>query len=314
MPSDWKAYETEIVELFKQEYPEAHIVPNQMREGRFSKTMRQIDIWIEGQIAGNCFSVVVDAKFYNRKVDVKCVDSFISMVHDIGAHKGLIITQKGYSDAAIARAFNDPHDIELDILSFEELREFQGLCAIPYAGEIAAVIRSPFGWVIDATQYERPSGRAHIYQRGSNIHDAFARGEIMYVQFWDRKKDGLDLEALTALQEKRMKSSFPDITIEYLPTINRNDGQTRLRQAIIPKYADIREYTGFIQFEEFIFFVVLLTPHNLAKRNVRKLESVMLSALPMHVKNKATPKSDADQKNTNSVQIISEKEYGWRDG
>jgi len=283
MAESWVEYEAEILDLLKAEYPEAHISANQRREGRYSKTMRQIDILIEGQIAGSRFLIVVDGKFYKRQVDVKGVDSFISMVQDIGAHKGLIITQKGYSEAALARAYNDPHDIELDILSFEELREFQGFCAVPYAGTFGVVIKAPFGWVVDATQYGKPNGPAHLYQRGSDFPDAFKRGEIMYVQFWDRKKDGHDLTALQAIQDARIKNSDPNADIEYLSTISRNDAKTALRKAIIPKYVDVREYTGFVEFDEFIFFVVLLTPHNLSQRNIRKLESVMLSALPIHV-------------------------------
>jgi|HubBroStandDraft_2_1064218.scaffolds.fasta_scaffold60460_2 hypothetical protein len=283
MADDWKSYEKEIFDLFREEYPTAQITLNQQREGRYSKSMRQIDVLIEGQIAGSRFSIVVDGKYYKRKVDVKGVETFISMVHDIGAHKGLIITQKGYSDAALARAFNDPHDIELDILSFEELKQFQGFEAIPYSGTPGALIKAPFGWVIDGNQYQKPSPPAHIYQRGLDLESAMGRGEFMYVQFWNRKKDNENLKDLFAIQERNLKRVDSNVTIEYLPTISRNDAQTALRVAVVPKYVDVREYAGFVEFEEFIFFIVLLTPRQLARKNVRKLESVMLSALPLTV-------------------------------
>ena len=53
MADNWRAYEAEIMELLRDEYPQAQINRDQKRVGRFSKVERQIDILIEGQIAGN---------------------------------------------------------------------------------------------------------------------------------------------------------------------------------------------------------------------------------------------------------------------
>jgi len=293
MAKTWREYEKDICEAFRTEYPDAKILVNQYRVGRYSKAKRQIDILIEGQIAGNLFSIVIDGKFYGRKVHVKGVESFISMVSDIGANKGLIITQKGYTRSAINRAYNDPLDIEVDILSFEQLKEFQGFEAIPYSGNAGAVLRAPFGWVIDGHQYEKPFAPAHIYQRGLTLAEAFGRKELIYVRFWDRAKNGEDTTDLLAIQKKNFEQFDPGVKIEYPSTITRNDAPTVMRLAIVPRYGGIHEYTGFVEFKNFILFLVLFTPPQLAKKNVRKLESVMLNALPMTVTYSAKPaKSD----------------------
>src|SRR5665647_2858867 len=118
---NWKDYEEEIFQAFKNIYPEATITFDARIIGRFSKEERQIDILVEGSIAGRKIRIVVDGKFYNKKIDVKHVESFISMVEDIGAAQGILVTPRGYSKAAINRAYFGPSDIELDILNFDEL-------------------------------------------------------------------------------------------------------------------------------------------------------------------------------------------------
>ena len=284
MTASWKDYEVEILELLKAEFPDSQISENQFREGRYSKTQRQIDILIEGTIAGHRFSVVIDAKYYARSVDVKGVEEFIGMVNDIGAHKGLIITKEGYSDAALERAFNDPLDIELDILNFKQLEPHQGPVAIPWSGKFGALFKAPFGWIVDGTQHEKPSPPAHLYQRGLTMDEAVGRGEFMYVQFWDRTKDGDDLSKVLEQQKSDLEEHDPCASIEYLQTVTRNDAKTCLRLAKLPKYGNVEEYTGFVEFKDFVLFIVLLTPRRLAKKNIRKLESVMLDAMPIEVR------------------------------
>ena len=87
---DWKQYETEIFELFQRQYPDAEITLDAKKSGLYSKVERQIDVLIEQYIAGNRFTLVIDGKYFNKKVDVKAVESFIGMLEDIGAHKRVV--------------------------------------------------------------------------------------------------------------------------------------------------------------------------------------------------------------------------------
>jgi len=241
---DWKQYEKEIHNLFLEDYPEADIKHDVEVDGRFSKTKRQIDILIEDYVAGNRIRIVVDAKYFSQNVDVKAVESFIGMLSDIEAHKGLLITQKGYSDAAIKRAFNDQGDVELDILNFEELKNFQGFTAIPYAGENGVLLPAPFGWLIDART--SPAWLALIYQRGIDLDEAQLKGERMYINFWDRKKDGRSLEDLLLIQEKNLKQTDKDLKLTYIDTVRRNDARTKIRIAEMNNYPT-PEITGFVE-------------------------------------------------------------------
>lgn len=140
---NWSDYKNEIFEFFRSAFPDVEIRRNVTVEGRYSKVSRQIDILVEDYVAGNRFRTIVDGKFFSSKVDVKEVECFIGMLNDAEAHKGILITQKGYSQAAINRAHYDQLDLDLDILNFNDLKQFQGVAAIPYAGINAVLIPAP---------------------------------------------------------------------------------------------------------------------------------------------------------------------------
>jgi hypothetical protein len=284
MHIDWKKYEKEIFDLFTNDFPEAEISHDVVRKGRYSKINRQIDILIEDYVAGNKLTIVIDAKFFSKKVDVKEAESFIGMLQDLGAHKGILITQKGYSQGAINRVYNDPGDIELEILNFEELKNYQGFGAIPFAESNCVILPAPFGWVIDGRKAK--NWVACLYQRGLDVDQALKKHEFMYVQFWYRKKDAFDLDKLIEYQEQYTKKAFPTATFEYSTTIKRKDARTKLRIARIASYPG-PEVTGFIEFKDFIFFCILLTPEEMRGKNTRKLENILLKVIPGNISHKS---------------------------
>lgn len=281
---DWKNYEKEIFGIFKEEYPNAEISHNVLKRGRYSKVNRQCDIIIEDYIAGNRMTIVVDGKFFNKKIDVKEVESFIGLLEDVGAHKGLLISQKGFTKAAVNRAYYGPSEIEIDILNFDGLKSYQCHSAIPYAGNNGILLPAPFGWIVHAET--GPNWLATLYQRGLTLDRALKCWEIMYVQFWDRKKNNESLDDLLKLQEDTLKQVDPEAIIEYQSTVKRNDARTRLRVARLRTYPTA-EYTGFVEFENFIFFCVMFTPEELHRKNVRKLENIMNKVIPIQITHRA---------------------------
>lgn len=277
---DWQKYEIEIFEHFQKQYSDAEVTLDAKRMGLFSKVNRQIDILVEQYVAGNKIIIVVDGKYFNKKVDVKAVESFIGMLEDIGAHKGLLISKEGFSEAAYNRAHFGPSEIELDILNFKDFHLFQSVGAIPYAGNNGAILPAPFGWIIDGKTTE--NWLATLYQQGSTIEEAINNKEFMYIQLWDTKVEKSTLEDLLKFQENTFKQSDPNAQIEYLPTIKRKDSAVTLRKAIVNNYPTA-EYTGFVEFQDFIFFCVMFTPENRSKQNIRKLENILGSVLPMRI-------------------------------
>ncbi len=97
---EWREYEKIITEELQLRYPENQTTWNVHLLGNLSGVKRQIDILIEAEIGGNKFLTVVDAKMYNKPIDVKDVEEFLGLVKDVGAHRGLMVTTIGYSTAA----------------------------------------------------------------------------------------------------------------------------------------------------------------------------------------------------------------------
>ena len=73
---NWKKYEIEILTYFQETYPETTITFDKRIIGKYSKVERQIDIFIEGEIAGYEIKIVVDCKYFSKNIDVKHIESF----------------------------------------------------------------------------------------------------------------------------------------------------------------------------------------------------------------------------------------------
>jgi tetratricopeptide (TPR) repeat protein len=282
---DWQQYEREIEEQFRSAYPSARITANAKLVGKFSKVERQIDLLIEEQASDFSFRIVVDAKHRGRKIDVGDVEAFLGLTQDVEAHTGMLIALEGYTPAAVNRAHYDNLDVILDVLSLDELKAYQGPTAIPYSGQCGAWIVAPFGWVVDATR--REGMLATLYQRGLTFEEAFRNNEFMYINFWKKpNEDGINsLDALLKHQESYMLGGSPDAEIRLLDGVqNQKVGAKSLIRRFKKKTHPTPEYTGFVDFEKFIFMCVLFTPERLERKNLRKLRFVLTDLFPMTVK------------------------------
>jgi hypothetical protein len=279
---DWKQYEKEIELHFKEQYPTANIVRDARIIGKLSKQERQIDLLVEDHPSDFLIRVVVDAKFRNKRIDINDVEAFLGVLRDVEAHVGVMISPLGYSEAAINRAYQDDVDLQLDILSFEDLKEFQSPLAIPSAGGHGVLLRAPLGWIVDGQR--RREIVACMYRRGLDLAEAGKERTWMYVNFWS-KEEGADIEALVAIQDERLRRRFPNAEIKHSAFVSRKDAKTMLRSFKEPSYPAL-EFTAFVEFEHFIFFAVLFTPAVTQSVNLRKLRFVARSVIPLAVEHK----------------------------
>ncbi len=278
---NWKDYEKEVYQYLAQMYPEAEITYDAKITGLYSKKERQVDVLIEDEVAGMPIKIAVDAKYFSRKVDIKCVESFISMIGDIGANQGLLITQKGYSDAAIKRAHYGPDKIELDVLNFEDLKNHQGLGAIPYSGENSILLSAPFGWVIDNKR--RPDILACLYQRGLDLKKAQENLEWMYLNFWHKSEKASSIVELVEMQNKGMEARYTNLCINERRSPKRTDNRNTYIRVVTSDQLPCQEITGYIDCDECIVFFVLFTKKELESRNLRKLAYILKYAEPARI-------------------------------
>lgn len=281
MCMNWKDYQEEVHKNLLRAYPGAEVSYDVKLAGRYSKSNRQIDVLIESSDQRIKSRVIVDAKYFARKIDVKCVESFISMVDDVGGERGLLISQKGYSKAAINRAYYDPRGIDLDVLDLAQLSRVQALEALPYSGNRAIMITSPFGWVIDA---ERREGvLAVLYQRGLTLSEAERRHEWMYVNFWHKDSFASNIDELIELQNNNILDEDPSAAISLVDSVTRDDGrQVRVRNVTWAQ-RPFREITGYIDCDDYVVFLVLITPPIRETRNTEKLLQVLKHSKPAEI-------------------------------
>ena len=271
---DWQTYEKEIHEHLSVLYPGASIKRDVQLLGQYSKENRQIDVLIEDEIAGFRTRIVVDGKYFARRVNVAHVECFIGLLEDVCATHGLLVTPHGYSKAAMQRAHNHPKNILLDVLNLSELREYQNHVGIPYSGQRAMWVTAPFGWIVDNS---RNDGLflATLYQRGRTLEEATRAHEWMYVNYWHKDTQASSLVELLNMQTRNMAREYDVLeTCDYSGPV-RDDGRaTRVRVATY-KNMPFKEITGYIDGEGLVAFFVLFTIPELEATNTRKLMHVL---------------------------------------
>lgn len=293
----WQDYEQEVYEALRVSYPDADIVRDAKILGRNSKKKRQVDVLIRSNVASFSITIAVEAKYLSRKINVKDVESFEGMMRDIGADHGLLITEAGFSQAAIDRARNGDLKLELDILSVDELKNYQGEGGIPYSGKHGVCLFPPFGWVVDIRQIL--PWPATLYPRGMTLEEAQIRGPWMYVNFWHTTDDPVSsLAALVEFQNNDMALSYDSlhVSVHESPPVRKDGMKTHIRVATW-RGLEGAEITGFVEFDGFIFYAVLFTNDDFANRNIAKLAYMLARLQPLTI----------DFDNTDQIAVLAEQ-------
>lgn len=271
---DWKKFQHEVYEECKRVFNDAkEILEDTHIKGKFSERSRQIDTLIK---LNDNDIIAVDAKCYNKKVDVKEVESYIGMLKDIGANKGILISNKGFSKAAINRAHFGESNFEVDILSLANLGRFQGYGAIAYSGMYGAIIKPPFGWIVDGTQTR--FAPALLYARGYDHEGAMKNKEWMYINFWGKSNEIDTIDKLIDYHNQDNYDADKNAEIE-----NYNIGEITIKKSKCKGYPTI-EISAYRDLGDFILFGVLFCPDNLIERDIEKICFVLNNALPIHIK------------------------------
>jgi hypothetical protein len=277
---DWLDYEHEVHAEIAVKYRDAAVRHDVKVPGHISGVERQIDVLIEEPPSAPTIRIAVDAKYYSRDINVKDVETFIGLLHDVRVDRGMMLTNRGYTPAALTRAYRDDVDLDLDVLTLDEFKQWQSEIAIPYAAQHGVVIPAPIAWVVDGKR--RPGTLARLYRRGFTFDEALTHNEFMYVNIWIRRPPVDTLERLLAKQETDILKNFPDAAIHIVDFAARPGATTCLRRVEIPAYPSA-ELTAFAEFPSFILFIALFTPLVVERRNLRKLEYVLMNCIPAKI-------------------------------
>lgn len=99
-----KEYELLIHQIYSELDPSAEIVHDEYIVGRLSKRKRQIDLTIRNKIVDLEILIIVQAKELAAPADVNVVGEFLSAMEDVGALKGILICNKGFTKGAVNMA------------------------------------------------------------------------------------------------------------------------------------------------------------------------------------------------------------------
>lgn len=103
---EWRQYELDVWETLRALDPRAHVEHDVRIPGEISGSERQIDVLAEKAVVGQQHRVVIECKFYKRKLGIGKVDEFIGKLLDVGAESGILYGFSGVTEPAWRRAEN----------------------------------------------------------------------------------------------------------------------------------------------------------------------------------------------------------------
>jgi hypothetical protein len=116
----WRIWERAAAEL-EASYPDCHVILDHKAVGRRSGIERQIDVWVTGTVGPHQVNIAVECKCLRQRVSIKDIEAFYSFLDDVGANKGVMISESGFTSGARARAHES--DMELMTLTLRQAEE-----------------------------------------------------------------------------------------------------------------------------------------------------------------------------------------------
>lgn len=102
MSSTWKLYQTSAAEFFHKRGFTAKLE----HEVTGARGKHEIDVFVTGKIKGIAFRWVVECKAWNSNIPKEKVMALLSIVQDVGADRGFLLSETGFQSGAI-RAVNN---------------------------------------------------------------------------------------------------------------------------------------------------------------------------------------------------------------
>lgn len=324
---NWRDYEAAIYRVVQNRFPDSRVQFDQMIPGRFSDIDRQIDVLATAKLLDFETIAVVDCKCYSENVDVKGVETVIGLAADVGADIGLIVTTQGYSDAALARAKNEPNvRTHLDIVTIDEL-DLGGAAFPVYAfmhyGQVAAAVVAPSGWFV--TSNATPGGyRRYDIDALGIYHDP----ELTFQEAYDSRSIGWShivadefeefgvgdfMEGFVEFQHENTMAGFPGAKILYWEEVIDNQALGNVPWSFRKIFYDHDDYIDITCFNEvapgYLFYTILMTDSSKMDHDLNRLRQVASNCIPLYA-----PDVDPMTSYLHWSKVLDESSDLYRDG
>lgn len=271
----WKLYEHKVLERFREIYPTSEVQYNTSIKGIKSGRSRQIDTLIINKVGNTEVKTVIDSKCYAKRISITTVESFIGFLSDVGADRGIMVTEVGYSKAAKQRAQKEDLEIELNILTFDELPDFLGFQGVMKFGPIDCLFEVHPKWILNS---KNPTldALAKIYPNKYDWNSATKNREYIYgtiLPHIDENHDVPDdfnFEDVIKLINDSLFSKYPKLNkINITPLIDLDGSPVAVHNAIMDKFS---EYVAVASYDEYSIIFGLVTPNKRAEINLEALK------------------------------------------
>lgn len=99
----WKKFEEFVANIQEHLTPNTKVTKNEYLLGK-SGVKRQVDVVVRYNLGQFNLLVVIDCKDWTNPVDIRDVGCFADFVEDVGANKGAIVCNSGFTSGALKRA------------------------------------------------------------------------------------------------------------------------------------------------------------------------------------------------------------------
>ena len=99
----WKRFEKLVAKVQSTLAQDARVTLNEKVKGIKSGTLREIDVSVRKNIGQYDLFIAIECKDTNKPANVKDIEESIGLFQDVGAHKGAIVSAKGFTRAAKER-------------------------------------------------------------------------------------------------------------------------------------------------------------------------------------------------------------------
>lgn len=113
-PADWRALQEMVGKLFEELGCEVAI-GKRVENVRGTK---EIDVYVRDVAITPPSTYLVECKFWKRAVPQEVVHAFRTVMADVGAHRGFIVSSRGFQEGAFEAAANT----NIDLVTFRELQ------------------------------------------------------------------------------------------------------------------------------------------------------------------------------------------------
>lgn len=135
-PTDWRALQEMVGKLFEELGCEVAIG----KHVENVRGMKEIDVYVRDVAITPPSTYLVECKFWKRAVPQEVVHAFRTVMADIGAHRGFVVSSGGFQEGAFEAAANTNIDLvtfrELQAIFADRWRVSMGERFIPYGDQL----------------------------------------------------------------------------------------------------------------------------------------------------------------------------------